>query len=84
MSDVLSYSASEAKAKFAELLDHVEQGQTVHITRHGKPIARLGPEGDFQRAGVADAIARLKSLRQQFGKAPLDEVLASRRDGLRR
>ena len=81
MDSRLEYQASEAKAKFAELLDQVEQGKTVRITRHGKIIARLVPEGDAQQTEAAGAIKRLKALREQFGKAPLDEILASRHDG---
>lgn len=34
----------EAEDKLASLLDLVEQGEQVVITRHGKPIARLVPE----------------------------------------
>ena len=33
----------EAKTKLAELLDKVEAGATVTITRHGKAVARLVP-----------------------------------------
>ena len=46
MTDILEYQASEAKAKWAELLDEVERGRTVRITRHGKTIARVVPEAD--------------------------------------
>jgi prevent-host-death family protein len=35
--------ASEAKAKFSELLSRVSQGVEFTITRHGKPVARLVP-----------------------------------------
>jgi antitoxin (DNA-binding transcriptional repressor) of toxin-antitoxin stability system len=35
--------ASEAEAKFDELLDQVENGETVAITRNGKVIAVFGP-----------------------------------------
>lgn len=35
--------AYEAKTHLAELLDRVEQGETVRITRRGKLIAELGP-----------------------------------------
>lgn len=35
----------EAKTKLAELLDRVEAGETVTITRHGKPVAKLVPAG---------------------------------------
>jgi len=33
----------EAKTKLAELLDRVEAGETVTITRRGKPVAKLVP-----------------------------------------
>ncbi len=33
----------EAKTHLARLLDEVEQGECITITRHGKPIARLSP-----------------------------------------
>ena len=36
--------SSEAKARFSELLDQVEQGETIVITRHGKPVARIVPD----------------------------------------
>lgn len=35
--------AFEAKNKLGSLLDRVEQGEEVIITRHGKPVARLVP-----------------------------------------
>lgn len=35
----------EAKTKLAELLDKVEAGETVTITRRGKPVAKLVPAG---------------------------------------
>jgi prevent-host-death family protein len=35
--------ASEAKNKLGQLLDLVEHGEEVMITRHGKEVARLVP-----------------------------------------
>jgi prevent-host-death family protein len=81
MADVLEYQASEAKAKWAELLDEVERGRTVRITRHGKTIARVVPEADGRAAEVVEAIERLKALREKTRKAPLAEILASRHEG---
>jgi prevent-host-death family protein len=81
MADVLEYQASEAKAKWAELLDEVERGRTIRITRHGKTIARVVPETEVRTAEVAEAIKRLRALREKVGKAPLDEILASRHEG---
>ena len=81
MADVLEYQASDAKAKWAELLDEVERGRTIRITRHGKTIARVVPEAEVRAAEVAEAIREIKALSQTFGKAPLEEILASRHEG---
>jgi prevent-host-death family protein len=34
--------ASEAKTHLPQLLDEVERGETIIITRHGQAIARIG------------------------------------------
>ena len=36
-------TATEVKAKLLALLNEVEKGEEVEITRHGRTIARLGP-----------------------------------------
>ena len=38
---MVTVSLVEAKAHLSELLDKVENGETVVITRHGKPIANV-------------------------------------------
>jgi len=38
---MITVGAFEAKTKLAELLDKVEAGETVTITRHGKAVAKL-------------------------------------------
>jgi prevent-host-death family protein len=81
MAEILEYQASDAKAKWAELLDEVERGRTIRITRHGKTIARVVPEAEVRSAEVAEAIEGIKALSKTFGKAPLDEILASRHEG---
>ena len=43
--------AFEAKNKFGQLLDWVERGEEITITRHGKEVARLVPaKPGFNRA----------------------------------
>ncbi len=37
----MQVTISEAKAHFAELLKAAEAGQTIVVTRHGKPVARI-------------------------------------------
>lgn len=50
--------ASDAKNKFGHLLDQVEHGEEVIITRRGKAIARLVPaEPGFDRDKARRAVA---------------------------
>ncbi|HEY3800593.1 MAG TPA: type II toxin-antitoxin system prevent-host-death family antitoxin [Caulobacteraceae bacterium] len=39
----MQIGAFEAKNTLGALLDRVEQGEEIVITRHGKPVARLAP-----------------------------------------
>lgn len=74
--------ASVAKAKLAELLDEVERGETVVITRHGKNIARLVPEDEeTKRAAARRAIAAIEEMRKHAPKVTKEEILAWRDEG---
>jgi prevent-host-death family protein len=42
---VKSVGSYEAKTHLPRLLSQVEKGETITITRRGKPIAVLSPEG---------------------------------------
>jgi prevent-host-death family protein len=56
--------AFEAKNKFGTLLDWVESGEEVVITRRGKAIARLIPSGTGRdRTRAAQAVAGILSRR---------------------
>jgi prevent-host-death family protein len=48
----------DAKTQLPRLLDEVERGETVTITRHGKPVARLVPiqERRLTAREAADAL----------------------------
>ena len=76
-------AASEAKTHLAQLLDEVERGETLVITRHGRPIARLIPEHDKQRQEVADAVSLIKSFQRQARSATVEEILSARDEGRR-
>ncbi|WP_425290273.1 type II toxin-antitoxin system Phd/YefM family antitoxin [Blastochloris tepida] len=39
--DMVTVSLAQAKAHLSELLDQVEGGESIVITRHGKPVACL-------------------------------------------
>jgi prevent-host-death family protein len=52
--------AFEAKNKLSALLDRVELGEEIMITRRGKPVARLVPaEGGFDREKARRAAANI-------------------------
>ncbi len=73
-------TAYEAKTHLPRLIRAVERGETVIITRHGKPVAQLGPIKD-QRERTAKAIDDIEQLRRQLPKIPIEEILASIHEG---
>jgi prevent-host-death family protein len=73
--------ASEAKTHFLRILDDVERGESVIVTRHGKRVARLIPEVEIDRERVQQAIDEMAALRQRIGKVSLKEILAMRDEG---
>lgn len=60
---MIRVGAFEAKTQLSALLDRVEAGEDVVITRHGKPVARLVKAQIASADEIEDAIARLKTLR---------------------
>ena len=50
----------EAKAHLSELIERVERGETLTLTRHGRPVARIVPVAERRpgllkgRIGMAD------------------------------
>ena len=70
---------AQAKARLSELLDKVEAGQEVVITRRGKPVGRLSPaippRKPLPLRDLADFRAAMPGLRR-----PAAELLAEVRD----
>jgi antitoxin (DNA-binding transcriptional repressor) of toxin-antitoxin stability system len=52
---------AEAKAQLSALLDAIEAGEEVVITRRGQPVARLVREHP-KSAGSPDWVSRLRAL----------------------
>ncbi|WP_191061163.1 type II toxin-antitoxin system Phd/YefM family antitoxin [Geminicoccus harenae] len=78
-------SVFEAKNRLSALLDQVEQGRPVTITRRGRPIARLIPAPGADTAG--QAAAKLRALRAAIaarGQTIAAEELRAWRDEGRR
>ena len=54
--------AFEAKNTLGTLLDRVEEGEEIVITRHGKPVARLVPNaGNIDRSQAEAAAERIRA-----------------------
>lgn len=58
--------AFEAKSKLGQLLDWVEAGEEVVITRRGRIVAKLVPPGEpgFDRARARSAANSLRAMRK--------------------
>jgi prevent-host-death family protein len=68
-----SIGSFEAKTHFARLLERVEQGEEIVITRRGKPVARLVPAHTGHDVAAARAAAdRLRALAEDLALGPFD------------
>lgn len=73
--------AFEAKTHLSELLADVEAGETVTITRRGRPVAQLVPITTAAPDRLA-AIARLQRLGKGL-RLRVDDILSARDEGRR-
>lgn len=58
-----AFTLFDAKNRLSALVDQVEQGQEVTITRRGKPVARLVPIAAQSDQGL-QAVEKIRALRQ--------------------
>jgi prevent-host-death family protein len=78
--------AFEAKNTLGSLLDRVEGGEEIVITRHGKPVARLVPnEVRIDREQAQAALDRIRERARRLGGEKFDweEVKKLRDEGRR-
>jgi len=73
--------ASEAKTHLLRLLDDVERGETLVLTRHGRRIARIIPEADRRQEEIDQALASIAALRSGTGRVAVAELLSAREEG---
>lgn len=62
--------AFAAKTHFSSLLDRVEKGETITITRHGRPAALLAPVAPRRRLSADELVAAFRELRQRVKPGP--------------
>lgn len=68
MSD--SVSAYEAKTHLSALLARASAGESITITKHGRPLARLVPVDDRPR--LAEVAREMAAFRESLGSETVD------------
>jgi prevent-host-death family protein len=66
--------AYEAKTHLPRLLERVAKGETITITKHGVPVARLVPVEETARRDVTEVIEEIRRFRKE---RPLEGVSAA-------
>jgi prevent-host-death family protein len=75
----MEVSTAEAKNRLTELIRAVENGEKVTITRHGRPVAQLGPPTPESRKVVLGSMAgRIKFLPGWDDSVSEEELLGER------
>ena len=78
-----TYGVAEAKNNFTHLLDRVQDGEKITITRHGKPIAELAPAPKLtvdQRWALMEELIEEARKEPPLGISAVD-LVRSMRDG---
>ena len=68
-----SVGSYEAKTHLPRLLSEVEKGETITITKHGRPIARIVPAAD-RSASVAALVEAMLAFRDGEGPRLGDDL----------
>jgi prevent-host-death family protein len=76
---VLTVTLAQAKAQLSELLNKVEAGEEVIVTRRGKAVARIGPATRPRRRLPLEELAALHAKGSPLQR-PSMELLAEERD----
>jgi prevent-host-death family protein len=70
---MLKIGAFEAKNTFGTLLDRVQRGEEIVITRHGQPIARLVPHaGRIDQNQTQAVLQRIRDRARDLQSAKFD------------
>lgn len=60
-----SVGAYEAKTTFSKLLERVNQGEIISITKHGVAVAVIQPPATARKSSPRQAVAELRRFRSQ-------------------
>jgi prevent-host-death family protein len=74
-------TATEASRRFSDLLDAIEQGETVVVTRGNRPIAEITPARRRTGRDLRVALAETVPPDDRFGTDIADAVALLTNDG---
>jgi len=69
--------AYEAKTKFSELIARAEKGERFVVTKNGRPVARIVPSAEYDRAKARQAVEDLRQFLASQGP-PVSQEQAQR------
>jgi prevent-host-death family protein len=78
---IKTIQASEAKTHFLRILDDVERGETVTITRHGRTVATICPAGQTYQERAKKAFEAMREIRSRTKPVSLEEIRQFRDEG---
>ena len=78
-----SIGAYEAKTHLPQLLDRVARGESLIITRHGHPVARLVPVENEARDRARRAARRILERRARLDGTSISELMDTVHEGHR-
>lgn len=85
---MITVGTLEAKNRLSELLDRVEKGERVQITRHGKVVATLVGDEEAKHADAMQAVEEIRKLKEAYKDKvqppiTIEEILSWRDEGRR-
>ena len=78
----IKVGAFEAKTHLSQLLDEVERGAVVKISRRGKPVAILKQDDTLSREKALNALSKIRTLCRK--RITIDEITQLRDEGRER
>lgn len=77
MSELAQYNMHEAKSQLSRIVERVEHGETVVISRSGKPVAKVVPLTDVPRRTGRGSLAGQISFAPDWDSAEVNEEIAA-------
>lgn len=75
--------SAEVETRLPQILDEVERGETVVITRHGRAIARIVPETSRRADDLEAARRGIEAIQKANGPISVEDILSSLHEGRR-